>query len=95
MTTKHTPPPWQINPFNSSQICDRDVSGRGCMTLASMRGGTKVERQANAAVIVRAVNAHDDLVAALQAIASDENIMSTTTWARTIARAALAKAKGE
>lgn len=62
METKHTPTPWQI-----------DVKGEGAITgkdgqLIGRLNNTErnEERDANAAFIVRCVNAHDELVEALQ-----------------------------
>ena len=60
------------------------------------------DRQNTAAFIVRACNAHDDLVSALDMLQKaclgaslPRNMMIHLTEARTAARAALAKAKGE
>lgn len=69
MNSKHTPTPW----FASE---DGDGENYGASTLVDARNGyiasvgapfaeVAEENLANAAFIVRAVNAHDDLVAAL------------------------------
>jgi hypothetical protein len=112
----HTPTPWQVtedpmaegqpltlvipasakNPLHEKWIAlcwerdevqDEDLPGR-------------VEAEANAAFIVRAVNAHDELVEALceiekrLAVAVQRNPRKIYSEAFEIAQAALAKAKG-
>lgn len=74
----HTPTPWRAIPGETSiwtDINPEDLSsyGLGIMVaetpppLPSQRGNPSYEeRSANAAFIVRAVNCHDDLVAALK-----------------------------
>jgi hypothetical protein len=53
MIAAHTPTPWRIG------IAGRVLGGDGLSVVS-------FNRKANAAFIVRAVNAHDDLVAALR-----------------------------
>lgn len=67
MTTAHTATPWQVNDNDSFQICDADGEVRGCAPIAFMHSAPRAEKIANAKFIVRACNAHDDLVKALQA----------------------------
>jgi len=50
---KHTPGPWQINQFNSSQVCDSDGEGRGCAPIA-FAWGTESEQRANSRLIAAA-----------------------------------------
>jgi hypothetical protein len=60
---KATPRPWAVSASRW------DVMGTGDIHIARMSGGLPTgEAQANVALIVRAVNAHDGLVAALQRI---------------------------
>jgi hypothetical protein len=57
---KATPRPWAVSASRW------DVMGTGDIHIARMSGGLPTgEAQANVALIVRAVNAHDALVAAL------------------------------
>ena len=103
MNAKHTPTPWSIVPQNdgSSIIAKmhEDASkGFRIVCHAWLRRDSQAEDQANAAFIVRAVNAHDDLVAALSnlvAIIEDGNKATTESSSYACARAALAKARGE
>ena len=67
MTTQHTPTPWVIQEFDS--IIEIQQRGDDPPALAELPA-TKTGR-ANAELIVRAVNSHARLVAALEA-AQDE-----------------------
>lgn len=62
--TTHTPTPWHQGPYYTSDVESRDGRICECMPLMSPRAA------ANAELIVRAVNAHDDLLAALKALRS-------------------------
>jgi len=99
MTTQHTPTPWHVakdDPtaiFNSMGGYITRIDGNAVQTRAAIEGNT--------AFIVRACNAHDELVAALQAIADSHQTADTYTerdgWEKAhdkfvaFARAALAK----
>lgn len=96
--TEHTPTPWHLE----IEKIGRDESQR----IAISRGATLIahyetdfveypetdeENAANAAFIVRAVNCHAELVAALEACAEHRLLFSV----RKKVEAALAKARGE
>lgn len=67
--TKHTQTPWAIHPFKLDLICTADgqksIAGAYNQDISSYE-----EIAANAAHIVKCVNMHDELVAALQALES-------------------------
>jgi hypothetical protein len=97
---KHTPTPWQIGSKVPNFIYARD----GLDIIAqcdSWNESTRAEENANAAHIVRCVNAHDALVAALElcdgyltdAMRLREHARTREVWES--ARAALKLAKGE
>lgn len=84
---KHTPAPWHAeNGTIYSQYA----------TIGSAHGKTRndAENDANAAFIVRAVNAHDALVEALEEFIGSHATFSVPSIAAK-ARAALRAAKGE
>jgi hypothetical protein len=105
MNTSHTPTPWQVNHGDPLQVCDAsDI--RGCAPIAVMdTTGGRVEAKHNAAFIVRACNAHDDLMGAAAALGDLLHALSVSEdksrdaamrknlliGARQRARAALAK----
>lgn len=64
--TKHTQLPWKVSEVSGwpSDICDAD--GELLATAYPMTIGGEDAGEANAAFIVRACNAHDQLVAALK-----------------------------
>lgn len=65
MTTQHTPTPW--NHSNGTVVFDGN-DRKVAATYANKGYGIEIdEAQSNAAFIVRACNAHDELVAALRA----------------------------
>lgn len=78
---EHTPTPWKA----SGNAVFRDGH---CLAMTGTDIWMPEVEEANAAFIVRACNAHDDLVAALEAVAEAR----MPGEARRIARAALAKA---
>jgi len=99
---KHTPGPWHIAAYGDSL---RQTIVRGSKAIANIvaphshgddkdRVPSQDEAQANAAFIVAACNAHDELVAALTRIWLDARYESVSAIEE-IARAALAKARGE
>ena len=72
---EHTPIPWEIHAWaddhNSVRICQPDHSTeRGCLPVAEAEilGRDREEAEANAAFIVRAVNNHTQLLAALEGL---------------------------
>lgn len=93
MSTQHTPTPWHVakdDPaaiFNSMGGYVTRIDGNAVQTRAAIEG--------NAAFIVRACNAHDELVAALAQIArlsAEGEVSANMQYALgDIARAALAK----
>ena len=58
--TTHTPTPWHQGPYYKGDVESREGRICECTPLSSPRAA------ANAEFIVRAVNAHDDLLAALK-----------------------------
>lgn len=94
MNTKHTPLPWAVSgrtiiAGNGRSVCNNGNSSTG-------------QEAENLDYIVRACNAHDDLVAALAALLNLSDYETITgrqdsdgAEFRTSARTALAKAKGE
>lgn len=63
--TKHTPLPWVLDHrFAGGVLIHPDDNE--FLTVAKVLGFDNDEAKANAAFIVRAVNAHDDLIAALE-----------------------------
>lgn len=97
----HTPLPWSTNdhgtPNNIDIICDD-----GCIANVSRWSNCIADRhsenQANAAYIVRACNAHDELVSVLHAgiaLVNDPDAGEDEARAfERLARAALAKVQG-
>jgi hypothetical protein len=89
MNKTHTPGPWGINiTAGNRPLID---SGSYDIAVVSKQPGESA-MHANAAFIVRACNAHDDLVAALEKIATGWHWIGECV--RT-AQAALAKARGD
>lgn len=101
MKQKHTPTPWAKT--ESFQIVK--PQGNTALELADIcYVGDEAVAEANAEFIVRACNAHDELVEALQkclesAHAADSNVLhsfgSLVKAIQHYARPALAKARGE
>ena len=94
MTQKHTPIPWDIAARMTYTIAD--AQGR---VITSMRTGRDVspeEAISNARFILQAVNAHEDLLAALQVLVLTPHILdhleANDPMALKQARAAIAKA---
>ena len=96
---KHTPTPWTDSMGMAQRPVVTAVTHTADIAAMSLSGGKSLdEAYANAAFIVRACNAHYDLVEALEATIpamgtdiSDVDIVGVFAKAR----AALAKAKGE
>jgi len=107
---KATPRPWRDEHGRTLRGADgKHIATFHCVptALAGMKGPSPAECEANIEIARRAVNAHDQLVAALEEIADSAGPISeftdldvldvngpAMTRAREIARAALAKAKG-
>jgi hypothetical protein len=102
MDSRHTPTPWSLNEQTvKSPPYELTVAFCGGAAGCSGTDGriiTRQEAEANAALIVRAVNAHDDLVAALRNLISMADFFMTDAPQRVAieeAQAALAKAEGK
>lgn len=68
---KHTPIPWQQEHTKDKKVNSVDIYANNGACIATVRSNHGYEtREANAAFIVKAVNCHDQLVEALQKIAS-------------------------
>ena len=68
-TAAHTPTPWEACCWDIRDvpsINDRGGMSGGLMIATTRDSGHHVDQTANAAHIVRCVNVHDDLVAALR-----------------------------
>lgn len=96
MTTEHTPTPWKANlTHNEPCVYAGTGSGRGIAYMQAENTPhieNSAERAANAAFIVRACNAHEDLVAALREAQAALNGAPNTVGLHTQIDAALAKA---
>lgn len=92
----HTPTPWRYCKTNGSPTSGQHmIAGSKPGYLAEIRDCGSGDVSANAAFIVRACNAHDELVAALRDIArTDRTTKTSAADLADIARAALAKAEG-
>lgn len=101
---QHTPTPWYVGAQNDALYITAGVppaqSNDYPNHTAERIALAHVYSEANARHIVRCVNAHDSLVAALERIAAIENRDFGPDWeeieeAREIARAALKQAEGQ
>lgn len=96
----HTPTPWYVQPFARGMPEIRAANGAEIAEIFPFNfDADDPQTMANARYIVRACNAHDELVAALESamavLCGDEMNKSSLIKALTEGRAALAKAKGE
>jgi Tat protein secretion system quality control protein TatD with DNase activity len=73
MTKSHTPTPWKVGDKYHADIYQQIPSGQGSRIASCMAYLTGNEAY-NAAHIVHCVNAHDELVAALQ------DVSQTLAW---------------
>ena len=106
---KHTKTPWHIaahsdGAFNS---CIRDNKGWSVAYITGCKAGTDPRGDANAEMIVRAVNSHEALMAALETIAgvwdehpgdviaADDILNPHMMSIQVVVRAALAAGRGE
>lgn len=98
MNTKHTPGPWDIEVVGHTD-------GEDAQCVCEILGNDRMARVAefvsedDAIYIVRCVNSHDDLLAALKLFANIDlstpsNLWSINTHYCEQARAAIAKAEG-
>jgi hypothetical protein len=99
-----TPRPWRTDEpyfiyiWGPDQAMVADIPGDEDTYLVRMRGvgrgATEEEQRANAALIVKAVNSHDELLAAAQAaLALLAECDAEDTMAARLLRAAIAKAR--
>lgn len=89
--TDPSPRPWHIDPRTPRIIENRD----GFVTRIFCAWRLFEENEANAALILRCVNCHDDLVAALEAVTNHSWAMQEFSEELVAdIRAALLKAKG-
>jgi len=114
MSAGHTPTPWTVFRHGKKYGIEAVhqsivVFGGDCEPDMGVQGATVEEAHANAEFIVRAVNSHENLIAALKWFADDRNwreeelsdgIYVSAEWKlgfdpREIARAALAKADAQ
>lgn len=107
---EHTPTPWGRGKTGPDQIMILGDKGSGnyvCHIQIAQCGGGAIaramepERKANAEFIMRAVNSHDDLLAALNGLLEMSSACTTDVEVienvrrREVARAAIAKAEGK
>ncbi len=106
MKTQHTPTPWIVDErVGVTILAQKHINAIGLSwkpEVASCHLGIGLEwneQEANAEFICRAVNAHDDLVAALEDLIAARSDLSYSAdkiaSAYDFAAKALAKAKGE
>lgn len=101
MTQKHspTPTPWRVSALDYWTIVADGKRVAECVVQDESTIGRRrdEESEANASLIVRAVNAHDALVSALEAIvnAHDAMVDDFEEQVVEIARAALRASRGE
>ena len=93
---KHTPGPWEVDRANPEMVyteyVDNDGASRYICDCDSDILPQK-EYEANAAFIVRACNAHDELLAALEELLKYKGVMSDESVS--MAKAIIARARGE
>lgn len=88
--TKHTPGPWRAA-HDDTDVRLLDEEGNW---IAECKMWEHDQNVANANHIVRCVNAHDDMLEALEAVQADDTArLSGPVWDKV--RAALKKARGE
>jgi len=98
---KHTPLPWELHGDGSLRVCrPHPLDPKGCRPVAEAEilGQLRPEAEANAAFIVRAVNNHEALLAALERIRDELGVPqpgypAPVTNAAEIACAAIAQAR--
>lgn len=97
---ERTPTPWKVREHPTMNDCF--VEGTECINADNfplpykreiMSDEDYPEKRADAEFIVRAVNSHDELVAALESIENDDGRIPAAIWE--MRNAALRKAKGQ
>jgi hypothetical protein len=97
MSTQHTPTPWQFHYSSDANTLLPDLNALASAVAMQIGDGSDSQAEANAALIDRACNSHDALVAALRHavaycdITPDEHGLSDSLLAEM--RAALAAAE--
>ena len=102
MTTQHTPGPWKVTKNPHTRLVFLNAGNRDYPLFKDDADGLDTTNAdwSNAEFIVRACNAHDDLLEALEALMraeglTDDDYYETIDGAMALARLAIAKAKGE
>lgn len=102
MTTQHTPTPWSGGHYSSVVGCL--IVGQGGRLICDTAIQPKELAEANAVFIVRACNAHEELLSALKVVAKDCCMALDGTWDKSdegfrdtleLVEAAIAKAEGK
>jgi len=88
----HTPLPWALTNCSSHIQIHREGWPRDSWTVANLQ--TQAQDEANAALIVRAVNSHSGLVAALEDSLAVLRLMGCDMSSFSNSCASLARAKG-
>lgn len=79
MSVRHTPTPWLIDDdvfdedeieITSQDLLDNSMGAIAAIQVGTFNDDVEARKRADAEFIVRAVNAHDDLVAALRGLRS-------------------------
>lgn len=88
----HTPTPWYVSGFETQAGGNsRVIMGGDGFSIAHVMDRTTPENIADAAFIVKACNAHDELLIALAEVFSDHGKVNSLEWTDKAAQA-LAKA---
>lgn len=98
MNAKHTPTPWTLSDKRPCEIYGHEDGDRVMLVEAFSGSIDPKEAKANVAFIVRAVNAHDELLATLEAYTNSEYAKSRldgTLLSANYAQAMTALAKAE
>jgi hypothetical protein len=96
--SRHTPGPWRVNSGHGELWIESVKHGRVICAFEKHRTGQYTEQDgANAEFIVRACNAHDELLAACEALISQYDAPGGPALTEQVeaVRAAIAKARGE
>lgn len=89
---QHTPTPWHVDPKRQFRIvAGDDWTVATTLTTDNLRD----QWEENARYIVRCVNSHDDLLAALKAILADGVHCDVVPHLHEKARAAIKRAEGD
>ncbi len=75
MTTQHTPLPWHVGETNKLVIYRQDgYAVADCKVFHSRPGSEREVAEANAALIVNAVNCHEELLSALKGLLEEYDL---------------------